>query len=558
MKLVCLEIAKVLQNEGSATVSQLAQKTGFALSSVSEGVKELEGKSVIARENGKISMAHTPVAHEFLRLSSKYGPEKILKDTKEKLVLELVEPKTPLELQKAVGISRLQLSRLIKDLSGVGAVYNEGGKYFLNEHVKKFAEELKKVEDLKGTEPYATILFSNSFKLKRVPLDAKAKGTPTGFSRFAEHGVEYVILKDTLIEPEHELSIEEILIHALRASENKKDIAMCLIFYEKNKAKMEIKKLIDLSKEFKVLGLFLDCIAYLGKKEPKDKQLFLPWNEFREIAQVYGVSYNPKQKYSAKELEALFEEIGKNLGGPMEVFLIGGCNMALHGIKQVTKDIDLIVKDRADFDALHKTLTMIGFKPLVDIEASYKKMEPSEILVAQGKPRVDLFTRVVCNALTLSDTMIDKSIEKKYGNLSVNFVKPEDIILFKAITDREGDLDDIATIIKNQDPNWGFFLSELEKQHDKSERLFCLDVLTTLELLEERENIVVPIKDRLIGLCLEKSILYLARKPVSVEGIMQKIDFPETTIRNKINQLVKRKKLKKIKGKPFKVVLLGK
>ena len=63
-------------------------------------------------------------------------------------------------------------------------------------------------------------------------------------------------------------------------------------------------------------------------------------------------------------------------------------------------------------------------------------------------------------------------------------------------------------------------------------------------------------KEKLLDICLGKSILFLARKLVSVEDIMQKIDFPELTIRNKISQLVKKKKLKKIGGKPFKVIAI--
>ncbi|MFH1895731.1 MAG: hypothetical protein ABIJ74_04130 [archaeon] len=558
MKLVCLEIAITLKNKGSATVSQLAQTTGFALSSVSEGVKELEKKSMAKRENRKITLAQTQIAHEFLRLSAKYDPKKILKDTREKIVLELIEPKTKTELQKSMNISGVQLSRLLKELKGVGAVFKEGKKYALNETVKKFAQEAKKTQEIKETEPYAVVLFSNAHKLKRVPLNSPAKGVLTGFSRFAEHGVEYVITSDLLIEPEHKVSKEEILIHALLASENKKDTSMCLIFYEKNKNKMEFRKLIDLSKEFKITGLFLNCIAYLDKKEPKGNEHFLPWNEFKAIAEEYDVRYTKKQKYGLQALESLFEGIGKNLEKPLKVFLIGGCNMALQGIKQATKDIDLIVKDNVDFESLNKTLAKMGFKPLADAEPAYKRMLPSQILVMEGKPRVDIFTRIVCNALALSDTMVDKSVERKYGNLSVNFVKPEDIILFKAITDREGDLQDITTIIQKQEPNWSFFLSELDRQHDNSERLYCLDVLTTLELLEERENIRAPIKNQLIDLCIEKSILYLAKKPASVKEITQKIDFPETTIRNKITVLVKKKKLKKIGGKPFKVISTGK
>lgn len=553
MKLVCLRIIAVLAKIGSASVSQLAEKTGFAISSVSEGVKELEDKSIVARENGKVAMAPTPVAQEFIALSSKFDPEKLLKDTRETIVLGLIEPKTTVELEKAIGISGVQLSRLLRDLFSVGAVFRDGEKLVLNGSVKKFALELKKVINLKGLEPNATLLFSNSVRLKKLPLGAKAKGTLTGFSRFAEHGVEYAAVSDFFAEPGREVSVEEILVHALVASENKKDLAMCLVFYWKNSDKMELRKLMELAKEFKVLGLFLDCIAYLDKRQVKDNSLFLPWSEFNAIAADYGMVHSVKQKFSAQELEALFTEIGKTLQGPLKVFLIGGCNLALKGIKAATKDIDLVVKDKNDFEKIQKTLHELGFGPLARQETSYRKMEPSEIFVLFGKPRVDVFTRIVCNALTLSESMVDRSIEKKYGSLSVNFVKPEDIILFKAITDRDGDLDDIAAIIRRESPDWKFFLSELGRQHDKSERLFCLDVLDTMELLEKMESIVIPVKQKLVNLCLEKGILYLAGKPVSVKEIMKKMDFPELTIRNKISQLVKNKKLAKLKGKPFKV-----
>jgi len=92
------------------------------------------------------------------------------------------------------------------------------------------------------------------------------------------------------------------------------------------------------------------------------------------------------------------------------------------------------------------------------------------------------------------------------------------------------------------------------RQHETSERLFCLDVLGTIEVLEEKEKIELDFKEKLLGICLEKSILYLSRKPVSVEDVMQKIGFSELAIRNKISQLVKKKKPEKIKGKPFKVI----
>lgn len=556
MKLFSLKALKALAQANTFTITQLAKKIGASTSAASRAAMELEQKKLVEREGRNVRIARNPTAQQMLVLSSKFSLENLFLDSMEDIVMTLHEPKTLTQISEEAGLSEVQVRRLLKKLKGVGAVHLDAKKFALNEDVKKFVVEMKKNTELAGLEPYATIIFSNGQRLKKVPLNAKAKGELTGFSRFAEHGVEYGTINDFYIEPAHELAIEEIFVHALASSSTRKDIAICLVFYEKNKAEMELRKAIELAREFKVLQLLFDCIAYLDHREVQEKEKFLPWKEFSAIADLYGLKSKGKQKFSADELDALLKEMGNQIKGPLEVFLIGGCNMALQGIKDTTKDIDLVVKNEKDFEAVTSVLKGIGFSPLAKAEPAYKKMNPSAILVCPGKPRVDIFTKIVCNALILTDSMADRSLERKYGSLSVKFLRPEDIILFKAITDRDGDLDDITTIIKRQKPDWNYFIEELDRQHENSERLFCLDVLSTIEVLEEKEKIEFEMKERLLDICLEKSILYLAGKPVSVDDIMQKIDFPELTIRNKISQLVKKKKLKKLQGKPFKVTAI--
>ncbi len=555
MKLFSIKALNALSEADALTVGQLAKKIGASTSAASRAVKELEEKKLVERNKRALRIAKNPAGQQLLILSSKFSMQNLFLDSMEKVLMALNEPKKLTQLSVDTGLSQVQIGRLLKKLKGVGAVYLSGEKLVLNEGVKKFVMEMKKIAELAGAEPYATIIFSNLSRLKKVPLNADAKGALTGFSRFAEYGVEYGTINDFYIEPAHEPSIEEVFVHALAASASRKDIAMCLVFYEKNNGAMELRKIVELAREFKAMALLFDCIAYLDHRQVQEKDNFLPWKEFAAIAELYGVKNKSKQKFSAQELDALLREIGGHAAKPLEVFLIGGCNMALQGIKVSTKDIDLVVKNEKDFAAITSVLKKIGFNPLANIESAYRKMNPSAILVCEGKPRVDIFTEVVCNALILTESMADRSLERKYGHLSVKFLRPEDIILFKAITDRDGDLDDITAIIRGQKPDWNYFLEELDKQHEKSEGLFCLDVLVTIEVLEEKEKIVFGIKEKLVELCLERSVLYLAKKPVTVKEIMQKIDFPELTIRNKISQLVKKKKLSKIKGKPFRVVV---
>lgn len=549
-----LVVLKLLSKE-NYTLSGLATKSDLALSTLSGAVKELEEKGFIQKAGRKIMLNNSPLTHQLKTLLDTHNIEKILRERKEEIIIALTEPLTMKELAEQTKMSQIQIYRHIKEMKEIGAVSREYGKYFLAEKIRAFAEEFKKNLEVRKLEKNAILVFSNKFKLKKLPLNSKANGSLTAFSLFAKYGIEYAIVNDFYVEPTHELEIEEVFIHSLVFSESKKDIAMCLVFYEKNKAKLELRKLVEYSRKFKVLGLLFDCIAYLEKREVKKKERFLPWNEFQAIASNYKVTQKIQNKFSAKELEIIFSEIQNFLEKPLTVFLIGGCNMALHGIKAATKDIDLIVKNKQDFKALDQALKGVGFSQATTIENAYKKMNPSRIFEKKRKPRIDVFTGIVCNALSLSNRIIDRSIQKNYGKLTVNFVRLEDIVLFKAITERQGDLEDIATIIRTQNIDWNFFLEELNKQHENNERLFCLDILDTIWLLEEKEKIVTPIKRKLVDLCTEKAILFLARKPVTVLEVRKKIDFAETTIRNKIQSLVKQGKLKKIKSKPFKVVV---
>ena len=49
------------------------------------------------------------------------------------------------------------------------------------------------------------------------------------------------------------------------------------------------------------------------------------------------------------QIEGLFEEISKELQTKVHCFVLGGAMLLYHGMKSVTKDIDLVVEKRAGY-----------------------------------------------------------------------------------------------------------------------------------------------------------------------------------------------------------------
>ena len=66
-------------------------------------------------------------------------------------------------------------------------------------------------------------------------------------------------------------------------------------------------------------------------------------------------------------------------------------------------------------------------------------------------------------------------------------------------------------------------------------------------------NIKIPIVKKLTDICLEKSILLLSKKTVTIKEIKEKIGFSETLIRNKIASMAKTGQIIKTKDLPFKI-----
>ncbi|RLE58483.1 MAG: hypothetical protein DRJ32_06380, partial [Thermoprotei archaeon] len=114
-------------------------------------------------------------------------------------------------------------------------------------------------------------------------------------------------------------------------------------------------------------------------------------------------------------------------------------------------------------------------------------------------PRIDLYIHRIAGKLVLTESMLRRADVRRYGRLTLYLASNEDIVLLKSVTDRFRDILDIELIVKTLKTrlNWNTILEELTIQEELTQRHFCLSVLETIEALEERLKIKIPIKIKL-------------------------------------------------------------
>jgi len=124
------------------------------------------------------------------------------------------------------------------------------------------------------------------------------------------------------------------------------------------------------------------------------------------------------------------------LEGQLKIYLIGGGNMSLLGLKDETRDMDVILNDEGELTILKNALLKCGYgekySPL------YEKMGSRLVMENEDGFRWDVFVKVVCHGLILSPNMINRCKEVRFDfkNLKLFLLSKEDVFLFKGITER--------------------------------------------------------------------------------------------------------------------------
>ena len=167
---------------------------------------------------------------------------------------------------------------------------------------------------------------------------------------------------------------------------------------------------------------------------------------------------------ASADIDRFVKELSGETEGPIRLYLLGGGSMMSAGLKYYTKDIDLVVRTEREYVLCVEAMKRMGFRS-VRPGAGYGRMNLSDMLEREDGYRVDIFNDRVCGKLRLSDGMVSRSTERvRHGDVVLSSCSMEDILIFKSITEREGDLQDSKAIITGTMVDWKAFLAELEEQ----------------------------------------------------------------------------------------------
>jgi hypothetical protein len=210
------------------------------------------------------------------------------------------------------------------------------------------------------------------------------------------------------------------------------------------------------------------------------------------------------KKYLIKELDKLSSKIPI----PVNLFMIGGASLISYGLKEATKDIDVVLQNPDELTALINALKKLGYRNPSSIKISrpYRMMGANEILENKDGFRWDIFDRQVCNALTFSNTMKSRgTIFYTKGPLKIILASKEDIFLFKGVTEREADLEDMR-LLAESGLNWKVIEQECRNQSVSSGRLWENALYQRLIDLKDKHKIKSPIEKSLRATLEEKLI----------------------------------------------------
>ncbi|NOQ48501.1 MAG: hypothetical protein GQ576_05110 [Methanococcoides sp.] len=172
-------------------------------------------------------------------------------------------------------------------------------------------------------------------------------------------------------------------------------------------------------------------------------------------------------------------------------------------------------------------------------------MGASAILENTDEFRWDIFVNVICDGLQLSDGMIKRSQELfKMKNISVYMISPEDIFVFKSITSRERDREDMHTLfIKGLD--FDIIKEEIiwQSENKLTDFAWIAYVFDGLEEFVDKYGISHPILDDLHDIAYEDMLTTMIKdilksKPLKIEDISHGFELEDVkaTLKSLIEQ----------------------
>jgi len=263
-----------------------------------------------------------------------------------------------------------------------------------------------------------------------------------------------------------------------------------------------------------------------------------------------------RKKFGKEYIEKELEKVGLVLKSRTRVFLIGGCTMVFRDLKPATKDVDIVFTSLAELKEFVEVMKSLNYHEVIKLPKEYEKLGTSVVLGNPDGFQYDLFYKQVCKGLVISAGMETRSkLFKTFGNLDIYLMCPEDVFLFKSMTERNADLDDMG-VLAEIGLDWNLIKEECISQEKK--RIWEAFLATKLSELKNKFGIEAPIIKELWKRAGDELVKKVFTEIVEVgnctfdkihEVIKRKYGYSESWTRRELKRLVEKGVLKVNKDK---------
>ncbi len=137
-----------------------------------------------------------------------------------------------------------------------------------------------------------------------------------------------------------------------------------------------------------------------------------------------------------------------------------------------------------------------------------------------------------------------------YNKLKIGIASKSDVFLFKSITDREGDLEDMSSLVRSGIDSEAL-LQEIEVQRKLLDtEIWITHINEKLVKLDEKYGVTLPIEERIDGMARKvydklEVIMLLRKKDMSLKDLEEKTEMGRKELVKALDDLLSRRNVKK-------------
>lgn len=237
-------------SEKALRPGDLSKALSLRPESLSRLVTDLVNKGLLERVGKEIALARTPAAESFKRLyfSHRASPLHLLLADRRADLLSRIDggQKSVDALEQETGIPKKTIYRYLKDFIRLGTIrrskqgrtYLYSFNYTLWPELKDFVTALMEHQawHLVPRDVLLIKSYGDSVLFKSI---RQHDATPTSFSAYGEYGIDLGLRDNYYTLPNREITIEEVFIHSLDSAADLRQRLFCILFYLKNRDKLE-------------------------------------------------------------------------------------------------------------------------------------------------------------------------------------------------------------------------------------------------------------------------------------------------------------------------------